>query len=133
MPRLLALEWDLREARVAVARTSASGIVLEHTFSVDLGPKDTGTTFLDVNPGQKIAAALAARNVGRAETLVAVGRASIELRQLTLPNCPLDELPDMVRFQANQEFTTLAPDWPLDFVHLGNSEEGNLAVLAAAI
>lgn len=133
MPRLLAIEWDLREARVAVARSGGTNLVIEQAFSVDLGPRDAGTTFADVNVGQKVAAALAARNVGRAETLVAVGRASIELRQLALPTCPLEELPDMVRFQAMQEFTTLAADWPLDFVHLAGSEDGNLSVLAAAI
>ena len=133
MPRLLAIEWDLREARIAVARTRGSDVVLEHAFAVDLGPRDPGQTFADVNVGTIVAAALAARNVGRAETLVAVGRASIELRQLTLPTCPLEELPDMVRFQAMREFTTLGEDWPLDFVHLGTSEDEGFSVLAAAI
>jgi len=79
MPRFIALEWDLREARVAVARTRAGEVVIEHAFVVDLGPRDPGQTFADTNVGEKVAAALAARNIGRAETLVAVGRASIEL------------------------------------------------------
>ncbi|MBP88262.1 MAG: hypothetical protein CMJ64_16350 [Planctomycetaceae bacterium] len=133
MPRLLAIEWDLREARIAVANTRGKDVVVEHAFVIDLGPRDPGQTFADVNVGEKVAAALAARNVGRAETLVAVGRASIELRQLTLPTCPLEELPDMVRFQAMREFTTLGEDWPLDFVHLGASEDDGFNVLAAAI
>jgi Tfp pilus assembly PilM family ATPase len=133
MPRLLAVEWDLREARVAVGRTRGEGLAVEHAFAVDLGPRDPGQTFADVNVGQKVASALAARNVGRAETLVAVGRASIELRQLTLPPSPLEELPDLVRFQALREFTTIGEDWPLDFVHLDTSEDHTLNVLAAAI
>ena len=133
MSRLLAIEWDLREARVVVARTRGPTVTLEHAFAVDLGPRDPGQTFADVNVGSKLAAALAARNVGRAETLVAVGRASIELRQLTLPACPLEELPDMVRFQAMREFTTLGEDWALDFVHLDTGDEEGVTVLAAAI
>lgn len=133
MPRLLAIEWDLREARIAVARTRGSEVVLDHAFTVDLGPRDPGQTFADTNVGEKIAAALAARSIGRTETLVAVGRASIELRQLSLPSCPLEELPDMVRFQAMREFTTLGDDWPLDYVHLGVGDDENLSVLAAAI
>ena len=36
MPRFLALEWDAREARVAVARTRGSDIVIEHAFAVAL-------------------------------------------------------------------------------------------------
>jgi Tfp pilus assembly PilM family ATPase len=133
MARLLALEWGLREARVAVARTQGGGVVVEHAFAVDLGPRDAGQTFSDETVGAKVAQALAARGIGRAETLVAVGRANIELRQLTLPPSPLEELPDLVRFQALRQFTTIGEDWPIDFVYLDTSEDETFSVLAAAI
>lgn len=133
MARLLALEWGLREARVAVARTQAGGIVVEHAFAVDLGSRDPGQTFSDETVGGKLAEALAARGLGRTETLVALGRASIELRQLTLPPSPLEELPDLVRFQALRQFTTIGEDWPIDFVYLDTAEDETFSVLAAAI
>lgn len=133
MARLLALEWGLREARVAVARTQGGGLVVEHAFAVDLGARDPGQTFSDESIAGKLAEALAARGIGRSETLVAVGRASIELRQLTLPPSPFEELPDLVRFQALREFTTIGEDWPIDFVHLETSEDDTFSVLAAAI
>ncbi|MBW3597193.1 MAG: hypothetical protein KY475_07950 [Planctomycetes bacterium] len=118
MPRLLALEWDGREARVAVARTRGREAVVEHAFAVELAPRDPGETFADVNVGARIAAALAARRIGRCESLVAIGRTSIELRRLSLPPAPPEELPDMVRFQAMRDFAGLSEDWPLDFVPL---------------
>jgi len=133
MPRFIALEWDLREARVAVARTRGEGVVVEQAFTVDLGPRDAGQTFADVHVGEKVGADLGARNVGRADTLVAVGRASIELRQLTLPPAPPEELPDLVRFQSLREFTTIGESWPIDFVPLNTSEDESLNVLAVAI
>ncbi len=133
MARLLALEWGTREARVAVARTQGGGIVVEHAFAVDLGPRDPGQTLTEETVGGRLAEALATRGIGRAETLVAVGRASIELRQLTLPPSPLEELPDLVRFQALRQFTTIGEDWPIDFVHLDTSEENTFSVLTAAI
>ena len=133
MARLLALEWDAREARVAVARVRGREAVIEHAFAVDLGPRDPGQTFADRNVGEQIAAALAARNVGRCDTLVAVGRASIELRQLSLPPSPEEELPDLVRFQAMRQFTGIGEDWPLDFVRVDVGESESLNVLAAAI
>jgi len=133
MARLLALEWGVREARVAVARTQGGGIVVEHAFAVDLGLRDPGQTFSDETIAGKLAAALAARGLGRTETLVAVGRASIELRQLTLPPAPLEELPDLVRYQALRQFTTIGEDWPIDYVSLDTSEDGMFSVLAAAI
>ena len=133
MPRLIALEWDAREARIAVARTRGSDVVMDQAFAVELAPSDPGQTFADVNVGQRIAAALAARGIGRSETLVAVGRASIELRQLSVPHVPAEELSDVVRFQALRQFTAIAEDWPLDYVQLDTGESGNLSVLAAAI
>jgi Tfp pilus assembly PilM family ATPase len=133
MPRFLALEWDAGEARVVVARSRGKEMTVEHAFAVELAPRDPGQTFADVNVGERIAAALAARGVTRGETLVAVGRANIELRQLTLPACPEDEQPEMVRFQALRQFSGIGEDWPLDFVPLETGNEDTLTVLAAAI
>jgi hypothetical protein len=56
MARLLALEWDAREARVAVARTRGRDVVLEHAFAVSLVPRDPGQTFADANVGSQISA-----------------------------------------------------------------------------
>ncbi|MEK6239704.1 MAG: hypothetical protein N2C14_33710, partial [Planctomycetales bacterium] len=83
--------------------------------------------------GSLLAAELTRRKHGRPETLVALGRSSAELKQLTLPPAPDDELPDMVRFQAVREFTSLADDWSLDFNPLQESPDGSRVVLAAAV
>lgn len=133
MAHLLALEWDGQEARVAVARRRGSDVVLDHAFTVDLGPRDAGEHVTDAQLGERILAALSARQIGRCDTLVAVGRARIELRSLTLPPSPMEELPDLVRFQALRQFAAIGEDWPLDFVHLATGEEESFTVLAAAI
>ncbi|MEX2559658.1 MAG: hypothetical protein WD403_07070, partial [Pirellulales bacterium] len=133
MPRLLALEWDSREVRFAVALAKAGQSVIEHAFAVPLPARLEGQASLgDTRTAESIGQALASLRLGRAETLVAVGRASIELKQLTLPPAPADELPDMVRFQAMREFTSLAEGWPLDFLPLGAGTDGPRQVLAAA-
>jgi Tfp pilus assembly PilM family ATPase len=133
MSKLLAIEWDIREARVAVGRRSGKALVVEQAFSVELTAGDTGQVVADSVVGERLTAALSARRVGRAETLVGVGRAGIELRELNIPSAPDDELPDMVRFQAMRQFTGLGDDWPLDFVKLTKSAEGGISVLAAAM
>ncbi len=132
MARFLALEWDAREARIAVARTRGNEIAVEHAFSVDLQSRD-GEARGEADVGPRIAAALAARGLGRVETLVAVGRANIELRQLTLPPSPPEELPELVRFQALRQFTTINESWPIDFVPVDAGESESLHVIAAAI
>jgi Tfp pilus assembly PilM family ATPase len=131
VPRLLALEWDAKEARVAVSRTRASGIAMEQAFVVPLPEREGGAAEAEI--GTAIGKALSERGLSRSEALVAVGRASIELRFLTTPPAPDDELPELVRFQALRQFTTLGDDWPLDFVPLGPNADGGQNVLAAAI
>ena len=47
MSRLLALEWDGREARVAIGRSRGKDLVLEQAFAVDLGPREAGQSALE--------------------------------------------------------------------------------------
>ena len=133
MARIIALEWDDFEARVVVGNPRAGHVVVEEAFAIDL--RSSGTTLRDDQGvvGEKIAAALAARHISPTTTLVAVGRPGIELKRLSLPPAPEDELPDLVRFAALREFTTLDEDWPLDFVPLASEGDEGQQVLAAAI
>jgi Tfp pilus assembly PilM family ATPase/Tfp pilus assembly protein PilN len=133
MPRYLALEWNDDEARVAVAASRAGRVAFEHAFAVDLRGGEAGAEATEEAVGQRIAAALAARHLGRIGALVAVGRSDVELRPLSLPPAPDDELPELVRFQAMREFNALGEDWPLDFIPLDEDPQQPRNVLAAAI
>jgi Tfp pilus assembly PilM family ATPase len=133
MSRLLALEWDAKEARVAVGRTrGGGGVAIDQAFAVALPQREEGST-AEPDVAGVLAKALADHGVSRGEAIVAVGRANIELRFLSTPPVPADELPDIVRFQAVRQFTTLGDDWPLDFVPLAPNADGGMNVLAAAI
>jgi Tfp pilus assembly PilM family ATPase len=131
MAQLLAIEWDTHEARIAVGRGRGKELVIEHAFAIKLKERDESSTEQSV--GTQIAQELRSRGIGRVETLVAVGRANIELKQLNLPPAPEEELPELVRFQALRQFTTIAEDWPLDFVRASSTEADSISVLAAVI
>jgi Tfp pilus assembly PilM family ATPase len=133
MAQLLAIEWDTSEARVVVARSKGKEALLEDAFVVDLVPRDGQPAFSPQQIGARLAAELTARNIGRLETLVAIGRKDIELRLLNVPPAPPDELPDVVRFQALRQFSSLGEDWPLDYVPLEAAEETPTSVLAATL
>ncbi len=132
MQYLFALEWDPREIRLMVASGRGRQVVIEQAFSI---PCEFDPTAADAAEpmGRRIAAELDARGLGRGEAVVAVGRSSIELRQLQLPPAPDDDLPDMVRFQATREFNELDDKWLLDFVPIDGSAESPRTVLATAI
>ena len=132
MPRLVALEWDAKEARVVVARSRGKGVVVEQAFAVVLPQKDAGAA-AEADVGAAIAKALAEHGLAKSDALVAVGRSNIELKFLSTPPVPPEELPDIVRFQALRQFTSLGDDWPLDYVPLAANADGGSNVLAAAI
>lgn len=140
MARLLALEWDPREARLVVARTTGKVLEVEQAFTVPLGAgvetaggDPTGGEGGSPDIGPRLAAACRERNVGRCQALVAVPRGKIELRVLQVPPAPEEELPELVRFQALRQFTSLGEDWPLDFVRLQSTDEQQTRVLAATV
>jgi Tfp pilus assembly PilM family ATPase len=139
MRRLIALEWNEEEARLVVASGRKGMVRFEQAFAVPLtdaqptGGADSPAVLEAKAIGQKIARAASERGVGRWEVLVALGRSSIELRQLTLPPAPDEELPNLVRFQAVREFNALEDDWLLDFVPIDEASNQPRTVLAAAI
>jgi Tfp pilus assembly PilM family ATPase len=128
MPRLLALEWDSREARVVAANLRPGDLRVEQMFCVPLPGGDDPAA-----AGAALAAALAERKLGRSPALVTLARSQVELKSLTLPPAPDDELPSMARLQAVREFTSLADDWPLDYLPLSDDPAAQREVLAAAI
>ncbi len=133
MPQLLALEWNGSEARLVLASGRGGQMVVEQAFAVEMRSRIDDREKSEVDIGARLVSALGARGIGRVDTLVAIGRTNIELRQLSLPPAPDEELPDLVRFQAMREFNELADDWLLDYVPLNDSPDEPRTVLAAAV
>ncbi len=133
MPRLLALEWNDTEARFAVAHARGDQVVIEQAFSVSMRSDRPGAEQAPGDAGKLIAAALASRGIRHIDTLVAIGRSSIELRQLSVPPVPDEELADVVHFTALREFNALEEDWPLDFLPIDDAPDQPRTVLAAAV
>jgi Tfp pilus assembly PilM family ATPase len=132
MPQLIGLEWDSREIRMMVASGRGRQVVIEQAFSVMLD-SDTPAVGLAEQIGRRIASELETRGLARSDAVVAVGRSSIELRQLQLPPAAEDDLPDLVRFQAMREFNEFDDRWQLDFLPIEGSAESARTVLATAI
>lgn len=133
MARHIAIEWNDKEARLVVAGGRPGQVAFDQAFTVSLQSPDPSEGAPPPDPAERISAALAARGIGKLPALVALGRAKLELRQLSLPPAPDDELPELVRFQAMREFGSMQSDWPLDFIPLDDDPEQPRAVLAAAV
>jgi len=132
MASFIALEWDSRQARVAIGHGQGEVVVVEQAFAVALEGGE-GDEASSRSVSERLRAAFASRGLADAEVLVAVGRSSIELRPLVIPPAPEEELPEMVKMQAPRAFSTLGDDWPVDFLPLSGSTTQTWSVLAAAI
>ena len=131
MASTIILQWDAARIRAAVGTASANSPSIQKVVAFDLssgGDTDEVMTMADT-----IAAGLKEQKVGKGDAVVVVDRSTAELRVLSVPPVPDDELPDIVRFQANREFTSVSEGWLIDFISLPSSPNGQRRVLAGAI
>jgi Tfp pilus assembly PilM family ATPase len=123
----IALEFDDNRILVATARLAAKRARIQSAFSIDV----TGAT--DEQASERLKKGLAEHRVRSGDAIVVVKRSSVEIRELTLPPAPDDELPDMVRFMARSEFASLNDQWLLDFIPLSSNSSGPRKVLASGL
>ncbi len=131
MPRRLALELTPAAARALVATTSESRVTVEKSLTIPLTTDEEQAERPTVE--QTVVEALSKSGIARLETIAVVGRGDIELRLLSVPPAPDEELPNLVRFQASQELPNLDADAPLDYLPLGEAPGQPRRVLAAVL
>lgn len=132
MPRILAIDWDRHEVRGVLIASGATGTSVVGAWAASLATNDpAGLSGKQI--GVRLAGAMAGEASGKMTTLVGVGRDNVQMKLMTLPPAPADELPDMVRFQAEREFTALGSEAALDFIPLAGDADSPHQVLALAL
>ena len=107
---LIALEFDTAEIRVVVAQSQTKRLQVRAAFALALNEDDN-----DERIGEKLKQALSANGVSRGEVIVAVPRAEVEIREITVPPAPDNELPNLVRFKSKADFATVTD---LSLIHI---------------
>ncbi len=140
MTHYVAIDWDSRELRAVMGRSAGSGCVVT----------DAAIIPLDDESAVALTAALRKliddRGLAKLKPklLVAIGRGKTELRQLTLPPVPANELPTMVRLMALQSFSAAGESAVVDFLPVkpvatplqgsaSQAEPQSQSVIAAAV
>ncbi|MEC8474725.1 MAG: hypothetical protein VXZ38_08750 [Planctomycetota bacterium] len=123
MVKKLAVDWDEHEVRFVTAQCSGKSLKVTEARVIPF-------------EGRSVQEILAAQiqNAGHedAETLVSIGRGKAELRELQLPPVPVEELPDMVRFQSLRSFATVGENAAVDYLVTKQLETG-VEVISAAV
>ena len=124
------IEWSTEGLIGAALRLEQGRVELSHNFSIVFSEDRTPE-----RAGPDIAAELALKTTAlgqNAPCIVVVPRETVIVRQLQLPNVPIDELPALVSFQAATKSSTPATAITVDFVSIGEQGEGQ-AVVAVAL
>jgi hypothetical protein len=130
MAKVIAVEWDDTEIRLACGSRSGSSISLDAVQCVPLATT-TDDPFQSI--GVAVRAFAESCNASRCDVYAAAPRGSMELRSIQLPPSDDNDLPDMVRFASQRSFAQIGDSWPMDFVRLPPTEQEGLTVLAAAV
>ena len=131
MVKLIAAEWDDRELRMVSVTTTGRTFVVDRILassfrpqSVDRDAVDTlGATSSMVAPSDSEITSVLRKLSSQADAVgsdvfLNVPRSKVELRNFSLPQASVDDLPDMVRFAAMRQFANLGDAWPIDFLVL---------------
>ncbi|MBT4013689.1 MAG: hypothetical protein HN617_07070 [Planctomycetaceae bacterium] len=132
MAKLLTCEWDSNSVRLLATHVQGNNLAIDKMVEVAISKEPDPESALSPLESALATAAQSAGIRGQTDVVFVLRRAQTEMRLLTLPNIPADELPDTVRFQVAQEFNT-ADDGPIDFVVLGETNDNRIFVSVATV
>ena len=124
MSTTIAISWSEPEIQFVVARNGQ----IQAAAAIVVTPSQDPSTV-----GQRLSEALATHSPSKAKTIVAIDRKALEWQLLSLPPCPTEELPDLVRLQADQDPNTSEEDVGFDFLPLVGDEQTPYQVLTVAM
>ncbi|MDR0327905.1 MAG: pilus assembly protein PilM [Planctomycetaceae bacterium] len=115
----VAITWEQGRFLFLSASTSGKAVTFEHAAELD-DPKQLDEL-------------IARLRLAKAETIVILNRSDVEVRPMVFPPVPLDELPDLVKFQAGKEFNHYDPNAPVDFFVTNKLENVSRSTLFPAV
>ena len=119
MATWVAITWENEHLLFLSASTSGRAITFEHAAALD-EPKKLGEL-------------IAKHRLAKAETIVVLNRSDVEVRPMVFPPVPLEELPDLIKFQASKEFNHYEPNAPVDFFVTNKLENVSRSTLFPAV
>ncbi|MEM7457088.1 MAG: hypothetical protein AAF456_22285 [Planctomycetota bacterium] len=127
MASIVAVEIHNDQLCATVARQGSGRNQLSNAVTIKLDGTDPAYW------GEQLKEDLGVRTLRGSEMIAIVSRGDAEVREITVPPAPDDELPDMVKFKARSEFGSFNENWLLDYVPYSNDPEKERVVLAVAI
>lgn len=133
MPNYIALDWESHQLSGLDAEVTPKSIAVNHVFQW-AWPEGLDASSQPEQVGEWLKRALADQQISTKKVVVSLPRADVVVRQLDLPNVPPEELPDLVRLQAETKTSSDLDEMVLDYISLPHSADATLhPVLLATI
>lgn len=129
MARTVVIDWQRDGLLVGVGSRRGSSVAFEQVRMLPLGESEKGT----VSASQALRKAIQEMGLGKSDAVVIASREIVEIRTLMVPNVDADELPDIIRFQAQRQMANMGESWPLDYILLPSAGLENKVALAGAV
>jgi cell division ATPase FtsA len=108
MPNWIAFTWETNRLMLLTAAVHNGTATFERAAVFAVAP--------ELPPlKQQLADFLQKNHQGKLDAVAVLSRADVEVRPMLFPPVPVDELPDLVKFQAAKEFNNYDGSAPLDF------------------
>ncbi|WP_404307382.1 hypothetical protein [Neorhodopirellula lusitana] len=118
----IVIDWDDEQLRLVIGESDGARTRLRDAAILPVG-KDGPITALKEW--------IASRPAAKYDCLIALGRDRAELRQMDFPPVPVEELPDMVRFQAIRQFAAAGDSATVDFITTQVDDNSIKAIVSA--
>ena len=119
MASWVAITWENNRLLFLSASAAGKTVTFEHAAALD-EPKKLGDL-------------LSQHRLAKTETIVVLNRSDVEVRPMVFPPVPIEELPDLVKFQAGKEFNHYEPNAPVDFFVTSKLENVSRSTLFPAV
>jgi len=133
MSKIISIECDAQELRMAVGTAGITGIAVEKVLSAPVLREEEGQAWGTPESIDALKDLLKQAGIKAGAAIACVSRNDIELRAITLPLVDQNELPDMVRFAAPRYFASVNDNWPMDFITMPSHIDGSIDCIVGAI
>jgi len=119
MATWVAITWEHDRLLFLSASATGRAVTFEYAAVLD-DPKKLGEI-------------IAQYRLAKADTIVLLNRSDVEVRPMVFPPVPMDELPDLIKFQASKEFNHYDINAPVDFFVTSKLENVSRSTLFPAV
>ncbi|MDR2346528.1 MAG: hypothetical protein LBE18_10710 [Planctomycetaceae bacterium] len=128
MSNWLTITWESTRLRLLVARLQGGTATFEYAEQFSLQKNEN-----ELPLKEQLIQFVQKNRLIKADTIVLLNRSDVEVRPMVFPPVPVDELCDLVRFQAIKEFNVYDQNSPLDFFVTNKFENISRSALFPAV